>query len=66
MATKKRTSVLLDKALLNKARRVFRVSSDQEAITRALAEAVSNREIDTALTTLLREGHGRFAGRGAS
>ena len=60
MAIKKRTSVLLDQALLNRARRLLRVSNNTQAITRALAEAVTNREIDTALTDLLRKGRGRF------
>ncbi len=60
MATKRRTSVLLDAGLLKRARRVLRVSNNTQAIARALAEAVTNREIDTALTNLLRKGRGRF------
>jgi len=60
MATKRRTSVLLDEGLLKRARRVLRVSNNTQAIARALAEAVTNREIDTALTNLLRKGRGRF------
>lgn len=60
MVTKRRTSVLLDEGLLKRARRVLRVSTNTQAIARALAEAVTNREIDTALTNLLRKGRGRF------
>lgn len=60
MATKKRTSVLLDKALLKRARRALRASNNTQAIAQALTEAVINREIDTTLTALLRKGRGRF------
>ena len=60
MATKKRTSVLLDKALLQKARKVLRAANNTQAIAQALTEAVMNREIDTTLSVLLREGRGRF------
>jgi hypothetical protein len=60
MATKKRTSVLLDKALLKRARRALRTSNNTQAIAQALTEAVINREIDTTLTALLRKGRGRF------
>ena len=60
MATKKRTSVLLDKALLKKARRALQASNNTQAIAQALAEAVINREIDTTLIALLRKGRGRF------
>ena len=60
MATKKRTSVLLDKALLQKARRALRAPNNTQAIAQALTEAVINREIDTTLSALLRKGRGRF------
>ena len=60
MATKRRTSVLLDDALLKKARRALRVSSNTEAITRALEDAVTNREIARSLRALIRHGRGRF------
>jgi Arc/MetJ family transcription regulator len=60
MATKRRTSVLLDDALLKKARRALRASSNTEAITRALEDAVTNREIERSLRALIRHGRGRF------
>ena len=60
MATKRRTSVLLDDALLKKARRALRVSSNTEAITRALEDVVTNREIERSLRALIRHGRGRF------
>jgi hypothetical protein len=61
MATKKRTSVLLDKALLKKARKALRAANNTQAIEQALTEAVMNREIGTTLCVLLRKGRGRFA-----
>jgi hypothetical protein len=61
MATKKRTSVLLDKALLKKARKALRAANNTQAIEQALTEAVMNREIGTTLSVLLRKGRGRFA-----
>ena len=60
MATKKRTSVLLDKVLLKRARRALQASNNTQAIAQALAEAVITREIDTTLIALLRKGRGRF------
>ena len=60
MATKRRTSVLLDATLLRKARRTLGASSNTEAIARALQEVLMNREIDATLTDLLRKGRGRF------
>jgi hypothetical protein len=60
MATKKRTSVLLDKVLLKRARRALRASNNTQAIAQALTEAVTNREIDTTLGALLRKGRGHF------
>jgi len=60
MAAKHRTSVLLDEALLRKARRALGVSSNTEAITRALEDAVANREIERSLRALIRHGRGRF------
>jgi len=60
MATKRRTSVLLNDALLKKARRALRASSTTEAITRALEDAVANREIERSLRALIRRGRGRF------
>lgn len=60
MATKKRTSVLLNEELLRKARKTLKASSNAEAITKALQETVSNREIAASLKDLIRKGRGRF------
>lgn len=60
MATKRRTSVLLNEALLRRARKSLKVSSNTEAITKALREAVTNKEIESALEHLIRKGRGRF------
>jgi Arc/MetJ family transcription regulator len=60
MRAKRRTSVLLDESLLRKARKRLRVSTNTEAITTALQETVTNREIGVTLSALLRHGRGRF------
>jgi Arc/MetJ family transcription regulator len=60
MSAKKRTSILLDERLLAKARRILNVSSNTEAITKALQEAVVNKEIEASLGNLIRRGRGRF------
>jgi len=60
MATKKRTSVLLNEELLRKARKTLKASSNAEAITKALQETLRNREIEASLKDLLRKGRGRF------
>jgi len=60
MATKRRTSVLLNEELLRKARKTLKAVSNTEAITRALRETLANREIETALKDLIRKGKGRF------
>lgn len=60
MATKKRTSVLLNEELLKKARKTLKASSNTEAITKALQETLRNREIEASLKDLLRKGRGRF------
>jgi len=60
MVTKRRTSVLLNEELLRKARKTLKASSNTEAITRALRETLTNREIETALKDLIRKGRGRF------
>jgi hypothetical protein len=60
MATKKRTSVLLNEGLLRRARKSLKASSNTEAITRALRETVANKEIEAALKNLIRKGRGRF------
>ena len=60
MATKRRTSVLLDEALLRKARRTLNAPTNTEAIARALQEVVRNKEIEATLVDLIRKGRGRF------
>jgi predicted RNA binding protein with dsRBD fold (UPF0201 family) len=60
MSTKRRTSILLDEALLKKARKTLRASTNTEAITRALQEALVNQEIEATLRNLIRKGRGRF------
>ena len=60
MATKKRTNVLLDQALLKRARKALRAANNTRTIEQALTEAVMNRQIDTTLSALLRKGRGRF------
>lgn len=58
---KKRTSVLLDETLLRKARRILKAPTSTEAITRALQEALINKEVEATLRNLIHKGRGRFA-----
>ena len=60
MAAMRRTSILLDEALLRKARRTLRASTNTEAITKALREALINKEAEATLRDLIRKGRGRF------
>jgi len=60
MSTKKRTSILVDETLLREARKRLKVSSNTEAITKALQQTLVNKEIETALRKLVRKGRGRF------
>jgi hypothetical protein len=60
MATKRRTSLLVDGALLQKARKALQATTNSETITRALEEVVANKEIETTLRELIRKGRGRF------
>ena len=60
MATKRRTSLLIDETLLRKARKALHVPTNSEAVTRALEEAVANKDVETSLQELLRKGRGRF------
>ncbi|OGP22891.1 MAG: hypothetical protein A2038_02085 [Deltaproteobacteria bacterium GWA2_57_13] len=60
MAVKKRTSVLLDETLLKKARKTLKASSNTEAITKALRQALINKEIEASLKDLIRKGRGHF------
>lgn len=60
MSAKKRTSVLLDETLLKKARKTLQAGSNTEAITKALRQALINKEIEASLRDLIRKGRGRF------
>lgn len=60
MTARRRTSVLVDEALLRKARKAFKASTNTEAITKALEQAVQNHEIEVTLRDLIRKGRGRF------
>lgn len=60
MATKRRTSFLIDEALLQKARKALHAPTDSEAVTRALEEVVANQDVETSLKKLLRKGRGRI------
>ncbi|HEV8711984.1 MAG TPA: type II toxin-antitoxin system VapB family antitoxin [Candidatus Binatia bacterium] len=60
MASKRRTSLLVDNTLLQKARKALRVTTNSEAITRALEEVVANKEVEASLQELIRKGRGRF------
>ena len=50
----------MNEELLRKARKTLKASSNTEAITKALRETLTNREIETALRHLIRKGRGRF------
>ena len=60
MSAKRRTSILLDEVLLRKARRTLRASTNTEAITKALREALINKEVEATLRDMIRKGRGRF------
>jgi endonuclease III len=60
MAVTKRKSLPVDTRLLQRARRLLKSASDVEAVRQALEEAIANREVEQALTKLIREGRGRF------
>ena len=59
MATKRRTSVLVDENLLKKARKVLKASTNTEAITKSLQKVLLDKEIEAALTRLIRKGRWR-------
>jgi glutamine phosphoribosylpyrophosphate amidotransferase len=50
----------LDEALLKKARRILKASTDTEAITKSLQRALLDKEIEASLRRLIRRGRGRF------
>lgn len=60
MATDKRTSVQLSEKLLRKARKSLKVSTNADAVTKALNESLINREIQASLKNLIRKGRGRI------
>lgn len=60
MATKRRTSILLDESLLKKARKTLKASTNTEAVTKALEQALLNNEIEASLKDLIHKGRGRF------
>ncbi len=60
MASKRRTSVLLDETLLKKARKTLKATTNTEAITKALKETLLNEEIRATLRDLIHKGRGRF------
>lgn len=60
MATKRRTSILIDDGLLRKARRALKAPTNTEAIRRALEAALANREIEQTLRALIRKGRRRI------
>jgi len=60
MTSKRRTSLLVDKALLQKARKALKATTNSEAITRTLEEVVANKEVEASLKELIRKGRGRF------
>ncbi len=60
MAMKRRTSLLVDGALLQKARKALQATTNSETITHALEEVVANKEVETTLRELIRKGRGRF------
>jgi len=61
VAQKRRTSLLVDHMLLEKARKALKASTNSEAITRALEEIVVNQEIELSLKELIRKGRRRFS-----
>jgi hypothetical protein len=60
VATKRRTSLLIDEALLRRARKVLHAPTNSKTITRALEEVVANKDVETSLKELLRKGRGRI------
>ena len=60
MPSKKRTSILLDETLLRKARKTLKASTNTEVITKALQQALLNKDIEATLKDLIHKGRGRF------
>ena len=57
--TVKKKTYNLDSTLIEKARRLFSVKTETEAIQKALQKAVDDQEIQDSLEALLKEGHFR-------
>jgi hypothetical protein len=58
-ATVKKKTYNLDSTLIEKARRLFCVKTETEAIQKALQKAVDDQEVQDSLEALLKEGHFR-------
>jgi hypothetical protein len=58
-ATRRKKTYNLDAQLIERARRIFDVKTDTEAIQRALEKTIEDREIERALDRLLTEGRFR-------
>ena len=58
-STVRKKTYNLDAELIEKARRLFDVKTDTEAIRRALQKTIEDREVEDALERLLREGRFR-------
>jgi len=57
-AVKKKT-YNLDEEMIEKARRLFNVKTDTEAIQRALQKTIDDREVEESLDRLIKEGRFR-------
>ena len=55
----KKKTYNLDESMIERVRRLFDAKTDTEAIQRALQKAITDREIEESLETLLREGRFR-------
>jgi hypothetical protein len=58
-ATVKKKTYNLDSVMIEKARRLFQVKTETEAIQKALQKAIDDQEIQDALEALLKEGRFR-------
>jgi hypothetical protein len=58
-ATVRKKTYNLDSTLIEKARRLFRVKTETEAIQKALQKAIDDQEVQDSLEALLKEGHFR-------
>ena len=58
-ATVKKKTYNLDEGMIEKARRLFNVKTDTEAIQRALQKTIDDREMEESLDRLIKEGRFR-------